>query len=478
MKARKLALILAALLTLSACGQTTQSETPQSDRTTAKESTTEPAETGIPDLPDKNLGGFELHVGKPIQDKILWSNVSFAVGEENGEVLNDALYARNVKTAEKYGFSLSDTELPDPKTTMEQQCLAGDSEYDLFLIPLNKLSVQTGKEYLTDFHSVPNLGLTGEWWDQDMLRDLDMGGGQYFMNGDIIFSVYDCLRVIMYSKGLADDLGMSGFYETVRDGKWTVDHMHKLMTEAAADLNSDGATDYQDRFGLLYNNNSYEAYLTSQGVKLISTDGTLGFDTERFIKAYENLLKIFDKTMVFNYNEDKYPGLTARQAIVTLFDNRQALFFENGMSAAAQYMRTVTNVDFGFLPLPKLNEEQDKYYSYVSMSAPVLTIPKTNGDRLGDTGFILDALCRESSRSVVPVYFDTCFSAKYTRDEESYEMILLATDSRMYDPGIIYNYGKIDTTILEAAKAGDEAIKSKLDAIKSTVIEEYNKSVS
>ena len=74
-----------------------------------------------------------------------------------------------------------------------------------------------------------------------MLRDLDMGGGQYFMNGDIIFSVYDCLRVIMYSKGLADDLGMSGFYETVRDGKWTVDHMHKLMTEAAADLNSDGA---------------------------------------------------------------------------------------------------------------------------------------------------------------------------------------------------------------------------------------------
>ena len=110
MKARKLALILAALLTLSACGQT-----PQSDRTTTKESTTEPAETGIPDLPDKNSGGFELHVGKPIQDKILWSNVSFAVGEENGEVLNDALYARNVKTAEKYGFRLSDTELPDPR---------------------------------------------------------------------------------------------------------------------------------------------------------------------------------------------------------------------------------------------------------------------------------------------------------------------------------------------------------------------------
>ena len=472
---RKMSLFLAALLAVMSAVSCGSEGTPDTTALSGSETTTEASEVDyLETLPEVNYDGYEFRIIAQSYDQR--PNLPLA-DEETGEVLNDALYARNVKTAEKYGFRLSDTELPDPKTTMEQQCLAGDSEYDLFLIPLNKLSVQTGKEYLTDFHSVPNLGLTGEWWDQDMLRDLDMGGGQYFMNGDIIFSVYDCLRVIMYSKGLADDLGMSGFYETVRDGKWTVDHMHKLMTEAAADLNSDGATDYQDRFGLLYNNNSYEAYLTSQGVKLISTDGTLGFDTERFIKAYENLLKIFDKTMVFNYNEDKYPGLTARQAIVTLFDNRQALFFENGMSAAAQYMRTVANVDFGFLPLPKLDEEQDKYYSYVSMSAPVLTIPKTNGDRLGDTGFILEALCRESSRSVVPVYFDTCFSAKYTRDEESYEMILLATDSRMYDPGIIYNYGKIDTTILEAAKAGDEAIKSKLDAIKSTVIEEYNKSV-
>ena len=82
MKARKLALILAALLTLSACGQTPQSESPPSDGTTAKKSATETAETDIPDLPDKELGGFELHVGKNIQDKILWSNVSFAVGEE------------------------------------------------------------------------------------------------------------------------------------------------------------------------------------------------------------------------------------------------------------------------------------------------------------------------------------------------------------------------------------------------------------
>lgn len=56
-------------------------------------------------------------------------------------------------------------------------------------------------------------------------------------------------------------------------------------------------------------------------------------------------------------------------------------------------------------------------------------------------------------------------------------MILLATDSRMYDPGIIYNYGKINSVIVDSAKAGDEAIMSKLESIKDTVLSDYKKSV-
>ena len=481
MKTRKPALFLALILTLSqfACADNPGAGTGKTDDSANPPQSTDEVSTeaGIPEMPDKKLSGFELHVGKPVQEKILWSNVSFATAEENGEVLNDAIYSRNVRTCDKYGFSITDTELDDPLSVLQKQCLSDDSDYDLFLVPLNKMNASTGKEYLVDFHTVPNLDLGGDWWDQDMLRDLDMGGGQFFMNGDVIFSVYDCLRVIMYSKGLAEDLDMDGFYDMVRSGKWTVDRMYELMSAAANDVNSDGKFDYQDRFGLLYNNNSFYACMTAQDVKLVSTDGELGFGSERFVKAYENILKLFDRSLVFNYNNDKYPGLTAREAIVTLFDNRQALFFENGMSAAAQYMRDVKNVDFGFLPLPKLDEDQDKYYSFVSTSAPVLTIPKTNGERLDNTGFALEALCRASSETVVPVYFETCFSAKYTRDEESYEMILLATDSRMYDPGIIYNYGKINSAIVDAAKAGDEAIMSKLESIKDAVLSDYNKSV-
>ncbi len=346
MKHNTLSVLIALALisaTVVSCGETAETEV-----TTAPESTTDTDVTdGIPELPERDLEGFTLSMGKPVQDNIAWSTVTFAPAEENGEILNDAIHRRNTA-------------------------------------------------------------------------------------------------------------------------------MYEYMTLAAVDLNSDGRMDYQDVFSLMYNTNSFAAYLTSQNVKLIDSEGNLGVFDERFNKAYENILKIFDRNLVFHYNDDKYPGLDARQAIVTMFDNKQALFFENGMSAAAQYIRDVQNVDFGFLPLPKLDAAQDKYYSYVSVSAPVLCVPVTTTDRLANTGFVLEALCRESSKSVVPEYFETCFSSKYTHDEESYDMILLATESRMYDLGIIFDYGKILTTITNAAKAGDTAITSKLESIREAVVAEFN----
>ena len=465
-----LALILSALCL--SCGE---AGSPSDTSTETADTAPIVTDAAIAELPDADLDGFELRLAKVTQTKTAWSNEAFAVSEENGEVLNDAIYRRNLKMCEKYNFRLSENEFDDTLSILTKQNLAGDNEHDIFLIPLNRVNTIAGADNLIDFHDIPNIELEGAWWDQDMIRDLDIGGGQYFMNGDVIFTVYDCLRVIMYNKGYAEDLGLSGFYTLVNDGKWTIDRMYEMMEAAAVDVNSDGVMDYQDRFGLLYNNNSYSAYLTAQEVKLIDSDGTLGVFTDRFVNAYENMLKIFDTGLVFNYNEDKYPGLNARQAIVAMFDANQTLFFENGISAAAQYMRDVKNVDYGFLPIPKFDEEQEKYYSYVSVSAPVLCVPVTSIDRLDGIGFALEALCRESSESVVPEYFGTCFSAKYTHDAESYDMILLATESRMYDLGIIFDYGKIITTITNAAKAGDEAIMSKLESIRDAVAADFDK---
>ena len=494
MNRKKLAALIltaAMILPITACsGSNTPSDTVSTQpentvQTTISENETTSPE-GIPELGARDLGGFEFHLGKPVQGNVAWATVTFAADEENGEVLNDAIVRRNQLITEKYNFSMKETELTSATDEMTKQILAGDDQYDLFMDRLDKVRAVLTSEYLINWYDIPHIELESSWWDQDAQRDLDLGDGMYFMNGDIVFTVYDCLRAIMYNKGLVSDFKLEdtygSFYDLVKDGKWTVDTMYEMMNTVAADLNGDGFMGEDDRFGVLYNHQSAGSLVTSQGHQLVSKDSD-GYpiftaEGEKFTKIYENILKLISGNISFNYNADKYKGLTARQAIVALFDNKQALFFDNGISAAAQYMRDVQNVDFGFLPMPKFDETQDKYYSFVSVSAPVMTVPKTiDSDRLEKMGFALEALCRESSESVVPEYFETCFSAKYTRDEQSYEMIILATESRRYDLGIIYDYGGVYTTLRDSSEANNESVTSVFESIKSAVeksITEYH----
>lgn len=437
------------------------------------------ASEAIPTIPDINLDGYVLNIGKPIQENIAWSTITFAVEAEDGEIINDAIFQRNLNVGEKYNFSLTEFEFNNVANEITNQILADDNTYDIFLNPMNSVGNLAQQNFLVNFYDIPNLYLDGYWWDQDMIRDLDIMNHLFFMNGDIIISVYDTLRTVMYNKNYAVDLGLDGFYEMVYNGDWVVDTMFEMMRLATRDENGDGIMDYRDVFGLMYNDSSYWANLLAHNAKAVTKNNngvpTLAIDNEHFIISYDKTLKLFNSGYTFHYNNDKYPDLTARQAIVTLFDNKQALFFENGMSAAAQYMRNLTEVDFGFLPIPKLNAEQENYFSYVS-SAPILCVPITNAD-LDKTGLVLEALCRDSSETVIPKYFETCFSLKYTHDEESYQMLLIATASRTYDIGMIYDWGGITSKINNAIKTNNENIVSLIESIRDTMLIEMNETI-
>lgn len=93
-------LLTAFALTASACGGSAGTSTDQPDTQTTAE-------------PEKvyNLEGYTLNVAKIAQENIPWVLVSFGVEEENGEILNDTIYARNRNVSEKNNFSISETEI-------------------------------------------------------------------------------------------------------------------------------------------------------------------------------------------------------------------------------------------------------------------------------------------------------------------------------------------------------------------------------
>lgn len=166
MKTRITALTLSLVILnslIASCGNTTQTPADISSNNTSATTQVEMVENTIPELPETDLEGFTLSMGKPVQADIAWSTVTFAPSEENGEVLNDAIHLRNTAMCEKYGFELVETELDNPLNTLNQQNLAGDTEFDIFMVPLNKVNSIANSDYLIDFHDIPNLELEGDW---------------------------------------------------------------------------------------------------------------------------------------------------------------------------------------------------------------------------------------------------------------------------------------------------------------------------
>ena len=87
----------------------------------------------------------------------------------------------------------------------------------------------------------------------------------------------------------------------------------------------------------------------------------------------------------------------------------------------------------------------------------------------------------EASDTLTEAYYDICLNSKYTRDEESFDMINLARENIIYDIGAFYDWGKMYSSITTAASKTDSALASLIESYRSATeaeIEAYVKAIT
>jgi len=431
---------------LAACGENTV--TPSQTDTTIADTTaeiTEPVETSS--LPDSyDLNGYEFRVIRQNPDKIAWSMPLFAPEEQNGEILNDEFYNRNQRAMEKYNFTISITSLDsDPKSTVRSSVLAGDDEYDMALIAINgEKSAYDGTYY--NLYDLPYLDLERSWWNQSLVRDMTINGKLCFMTGDIIICENDAMMMYAYNRSLGDDFKIGNLYDVVREGNWTIDKMYSYMKLVAADLNGDEKYDENDRYGLAYADNAAAApFFGSTETYLFAGSGNnivYNSENERAYTVYEKMQSILsDTTMSFDWS--KLTNSTA-SSLAAMQEKKQILFQNMVLSWVRRNLREV-NAEIGLLPMPKLDEHQENYATMINLSCPYVFVP-SSVQHPEQVGFILEALAAES-KPITETYYHVAMQSKYTRDEESYEMIELAQQNIVYDLGFVFDFGGMSNAI-------------------------------
>lgn len=122
----------------------------------------------------------------------------------------------------------------------------------------------------------------------------------------------------------------------------------------------------------------------------------------------------------------------------TVYSRNYTVVFTGGWFGDTDFYREV-DFDFGVLPYPKYDEEQTNYQTRVGTGAPVVAIPVTTKDP-SMVSAVLEVMSAEGYYQMRPAYFDTALKNKYSRDEQTREMIDLITGNISVDFGTIYVY--------------------------------------
>ena len=434
------AMLFAALL-LASCSDTPAQpvDTNNADDTAAAtEAVTEARwKDAIPEGTD--LGGktVTIHV-RGNENTMLEINAE----SETGDILNDTIFRRNRDLEERLNFTLGIYEgagwesYSQEINKIRSSIAAGDNAWQIVSgwgINITPLALEN---CFYDLTGMPYLDTTKPWWNQSTVKELTLGGGMYFATGDVsVLSTLGGAYVMFLNDTLSTAHDIENIPALVRDGKWTMDKLTEISRQICVDLDGSGKMDDKDRYGLALDKyNSTDSFYTSADIHQIKvTDGIPAYapDQERLVKLMAYLE---------DYHTDGVTVGTYATSDVSLqfnmFINSQALMIVRELDSARTDFREMTD-NYTILPMPKLDEAQDSYYTAAYNGASLWGIPADNPDT--DSALIvMEAMAAESYNSVTPTYFSTCLQEKYARNEETLEMLNIIRNSLYLDSEYLY----------------------------------------
>ncbi len=360
-----------------------------------------------------------------------WSIDFYSEGDK-GTVMDNEIFKRNEKVAERlninYQLTIEDGSYSNFNiyaTLIENSYNAGDNEFDV----VGTYSLY-GAQFATrgcfynvlDMNENNYLNLDKAWWNQALREDLTIDGKLYLLVGDINTTALTRMMAVFFNQStIKNSYESLDLYTVVNEGKWTMDYLIEMIAESYSDTTGEGVVDENDFFGLVTcsPSESYDSIAAGMNVKIVErqNDGTwvIAPNSELLV---DKVQKGVDLYWAGN-NATKFLAL---EDSIKHFAAGGSHFLIATVDKAMEATLSNMSSDFGILPMPKYNEEQDKYYTTPQDAYNMISV-------MGDVkrpemiSAALELLCAESYRSVTPRLFEEVLKVRYMRDYESSQML-------------------------------------------------------
>jgi ABC-type glycerol-3-phosphate transport system substrate-binding protein len=434
MKYRIFAVLILTALMLSGCAGGTAEDGAVSSSDTIADETGSYLET----LPQTDFEGAPFNVlCRDYKVYEIWTE------SLDGEVVNDALHERNSRIGEMFNTEITHTPVAGAwdtqqtfKDAVTSSVLSGDMAYDLVAGYLAYTTTLAMDGYFLNLYELPLLDLSREWWAQGFVENNTINGRAYYTAGDISLTMWEYMYGMFFNKRLAENYNTGDLYSAVNEGRWTHDTFAQKVKLVSQDLDGDGAYTNLDLYGYITNAHSVRNLITTFDIPIAARNEegsySLVFYTDKTVEVYNNMFEFLynDNTVFFSKPADDADYVE----ILNMFMEDRALFFSGTLDNTG--MLRGMEADFGILPFPKYNENQESYLSHSYDGMSIFAVPKTVKS-VEMSGLITEALCAESRQTTVPAFYETVLQTKVVRDDESAGMIDLIRNTLRFDFGYV-----------------------------------------
>ncbi len=456
------AILLAALMllgTVTACSNATDDPGADSGKNPANSgaessNNANPSETEEEDeiqnaldaLGEIDYGGRNLTIYYQAGDfKAEIAGVDKAVAEEGStdQVLNDAVYARNLALNSLCNLKVTPYEVTDINAAVSKEALAKTGDFQFIDAPLVSAATSYAPQaYLSDWVEM-GIDLDGEWWDQGTASFV-LNGGVYFMSGSLNFVDDNMTYVLIFNKTMRESYPtIVNPYDTVREDEWTLSYFNTIIQGVSANNGTDGSSEWNenDTYGFITTWETGNTFFISCGLHYVELDEE--GDPTLYLAEQSHMdkaLQVLDLTQaVFHDNNATFMSPAGQEQLgLTAFREGRGMFY----SEIVSYLSTLNadmDQDFGIVPFPKYDKNQENYntwtYNGASTFSIINSIPEGDKDTVGR---IMQAYAILSHQYVKPVHYDTVVTTRNVRDGDSAEMLDLIFRNRVYDMGLYF----------------------------------------
>jgi hypothetical protein len=289
--------------------------------------------------------------------------------------------------------------------------------------------------YYLNWNSLPYIDSDKPYWSPGAVLGYSVGDKLLLSLSDMCVSSNDNTHCMLFNKKIHENFQLANIYDLVGDNKWTFDTFREMTRNVASDLDGDGKMTEADQFGYFIGGSSGQLnYLWAGGSQITSKDENnvpyLDMLSERTIAIYDFLYDL-------RFSDDTFHYAYWHLAFAYEFFSADKALFMTTQIGVINDLRNM-DTDFGIIPYPKFDEAQQEYGHYVDGHATLMAVPMTvsNTEKVG---IVIEALSYDSFINLVPIYYDTIITNKFTRDEESGEMLDIIYNSRVFDFAYVYD---------------------------------------